>query len=42
MPYLTRRRSPDARQESWRVFYGDVRIGVIGQRAGIPSSSPAW
>ena len=27
MPALTRRRSPDAPDECWHVFYGDVRVG---------------
>jgi len=26
MPELTRRRSPDAPDECWRVWYGDVRV----------------
>jgi len=26
MPALTRRRSPDAREECWHVYYGDVRV----------------
>jgi len=28
MPDLTRRRSPDAPDECWHVFYGDVRVGT--------------
>jgi len=36
MPALTRRRSPDTSQETWLVYYGDVRVGSIGQRAGVP------
>ena len=32
MPELTRRRNPDARQEeSWQVYYGDVRAGTIAR-----------
>jgi hypothetical protein len=27
MPALTRRRSPDAQQETWLVYYGDVHVG---------------
>src|SRR4051812_10601509 len=34
MPTLTRRRSPDAREEAWRIFYGDVRVGTIAKRVG--------
>jgi hypothetical protein len=42
MPELTRRRSPDAREECWHVYYGDVRAGSIARRVGIPSGQPAW
>jgi hypothetical protein len=38
MPALTRRRNPDARQESWLVFYGDVRVGTIAIRSGNPDA----
>jgi len=27
MPELTRRRSPDAAEECWHVYYGDVCVG---------------
>jgi hypothetical protein len=29
MPSLTRRRSPDAEQETWLVYYGDIQVGII-------------
>src|SRR4029453_12009944 len=38
MPELTRRRSLDAPDECWHVYYGDVRVGTIAIRAGIPLS----
>jgi hypothetical protein len=41
MPALTRRRDPDASRESWRIFYGDVHVGTIGIRAGIPVNAAA-
>jgi hypothetical protein len=25
---LTRRRDPDARQETWLIYYGNVRVGT--------------
>ena len=28
MPELTRRRDPEAQQETWLIHYGDVRVGV--------------
>jgi hypothetical protein len=28
MPELTRRRSPDAPDECWHVYFGDVRVGT--------------
>ena len=42
MPTLTRRRSTDAHRESWNVYYGDVRIGAIGRRAGVPVDVDQW
>jgi hypothetical protein len=41
MPLLTRRRSPDAR-ECWQIFYGDVRVGSIAKRIGIPCGQAPW
>jgi len=42
MPALTRRRSHDARDECWHVLYGDVRVGTIGLRSGVPNHTDAW
>ncbi len=42
MPALTRRRSSDSPQESWRIFYGDVPVGWIGIRAGVPIGGDQW
>jgi hypothetical protein len=43
MPSLTRRRSKDdPHRETWLIHLNDVRIGVIGRRAGVPSSAPQW
>jgi hypothetical protein len=42
MPQLTRRRSSDAREECWQIFYGDVRVGTISKRFGIPNDQPRW
>ena len=39
MPELTRRRSPDAPEECWHVFYGDVRVGLIALRSGNPTDT---
>ena len=39
MPALTRRRSPDAHQETWLVYYGDVRVGSIAIRSGNPAAT---
>jgi hypothetical protein len=33
---LTCRRDHNARQESWRIYYGDIRVGAIGKLAGLP------
>jgi hypothetical protein len=32
-PELTRRRDPDAQQETWLIHYGDVRVGTIAEVA---------
>jgi hypothetical protein len=42
MPELTRRRSPDAREECWHVYYGDVHVGTIAIRTGIPHDEDPW
>ena len=33
MPSLTRRRDPDADQETWQVYFRDVRVGTVSERA---------
>jgi hypothetical protein len=35
MPALTRRRSTDAREECWHIYYGAVLVATIAIRAGI-------
>jgi hypothetical protein len=42
MPTLTRSRSPDAREECWQIFYGDVGVGTIARLIGIPNDKPRW
>jgi hypothetical protein len=42
MSALTRRRNSDARQEVWHISYGDVRVGAIGIRAGVPVDADQW
>ena len=42
MPALTRRRDPDARHDCWHVYYGDIHVGTIGLRAGVPTSVDQW
>jgi hypothetical protein len=39
---LTRRRSTDEREECWHIFYGDVRVGTIGIRRGVPVDVDQW
>jgi hypothetical protein len=41
MTELTRRpaKGPD---RGWVVYFGDVRVGHIGLRAGVPVSEPQW
>src|SRR5262245_21706970 len=42
MPTLTRRRSHDSHRETWIVFYGDVPVGAIAERAGVPADLDQW
>jgi hypothetical protein len=42
MPALTRRRDLDAQDECWHVYYGDVRVGTIAKRIGIPPGEDPW
>jgi hypothetical protein len=42
MPALTRRRSTDAREECWHVYYGDVRVGTIAICSGNPYDEDPW
>jgi hypothetical protein len=42
MPELTRRRSPDHRQECWHIFYGDIHAGTITERVGNPHDTEQW
>jgi hypothetical protein len=42
MPTLTRRRDQDRHQEWWQVFHGDVCVGWIGERAGVPKGVAQW
>src|ERR1700737_1675029 len=42
MPALTRRRSEDHREECWHVYYGDVHVGTIAIRVGIPHHEDPW
>ncbi|WP_256565531.1 MULTISPECIES: hypothetical protein [unclassified Bradyrhizobium] len=38
VPALSRKPSDNPHQEGWNVYYGDVRIGHIGTRAGVPKT----
>jgi hypothetical protein len=42
MPELTRRRSTDAPDKCWHVYYGDVRVGTIAIRTGMPPGEDPW
>jgi hypothetical protein len=42
MHALTRRRQKDRAQESWHIYYGDVCVGWIGERAGAPKNFERW
>jgi len=42
MPTLTRRRDPDANQETWLIHYDDIRVDSIAMRAGVPADKDQW
>ena len=42
MPALTRRRTPDAREECWHIYFGDVHAGTIAIRSGNPHDTNPW
>jgi hypothetical protein len=42
MSALTRCRSKDTREECWHVYYGDVQVGTIAIRTGIPHDQARW
>jgi hypothetical protein len=42
MPALTRRRDPDAHHKAWLIHYGDIHIGTISMRSGVPGSVDQW
>lgn len=41
-PTLTRRRSDNPHQKGWQIYFGDVRVGPIGTRAGVPTTAGQW
>jgi len=42
MTALTRRRSDNDHQETWHIYFSDVRIGTIGVRGGLPTTADEW
>jgi hypothetical protein len=42
MPELTRRRSADAPQECWHIYWGDIHAGTIEIRSGVPFDEDPW
>jgi hypothetical protein len=42
MPALTRRRNRDALQETWLIYFGDVRVGAVSRSVGNPNAAPQW
>jgi hypothetical protein len=41
MPALTRRRYPE-RADCWHVYYGEVHVGTIAKRTGVPPDEDPW
>jgi hypothetical protein len=42
MPHPTRGRSPYIREECWHIYYGEVHVGTIAIRTGIPLDEDPW
>jgi hypothetical protein len=42
MRTLTRRRDHNRREECWHIYYGDVRVGSIAIRSGVPHDKDPW
>jgi hypothetical protein len=42
VPALTRRRMQDVHQETWLIFYDDIRVGTIAERSGVPLDLDRW
>ncbi|MET4315895.1 hypothetical protein [Bradyrhizobium sp. RT4b] len=42
MTALTRRRSDNPHEETWHIYFTDVRIGTIGLHAGVPVHADQW
>ena len=42
MTALTRRRGNNPHEESWQIYFTDVRTGTIGARAGVPIHADQW
>lgn len=42
MPELRRRPHDNPQQTGWDIYYGDVHIGHIGTRAGVPKDVEQW
>lgn len=39
---LTRHRTDNDHQETWHIYFGDVHVGTIGTRAGVPTTGERW
>jgi len=42
MPALTRRRDPEAHQENWHIYFGDIHVGTIARSVGNSGAAPQW
>jgi hypothetical protein len=42
MPTLTRSRDHDRREECWLIYFGDVHVGTISIRSGVPVDKDQW
>ncbi|MGB6396098.1 MAG: hypothetical protein WBF73_10460 [Bradyrhizobium sp.] len=42
IPVLTRRRDQDRRDECWLIYFGDIYVGTLAIRSGIPHDQAPW
>ncbi len=42
MPEMIRRRVHSSPHECWHIYYGDIHVGTIAERTGLPNAVDRW